>query len=132
VLKSVSGFEMYRKKYGRITPPDVVDFLVMDNEFPRAVRFCIKSASESLQSVTGTPIGAFRYRSEQLMGQLRAELDFTSVDTVIRSGLHEYLDRLQVKMNAIDNSLRDDFAVRNAPAVASQSQTQSSSTGPTA
>ena len=131
VLKSVSGFEMYRKKYGRITPPDVVDFLVMDNEFPRAVRFCIKSASESLQSVTGTPIGAFRYRSEQLMGQLRAELDFTSVDTVIRSGLHEYLDRLQVKMNAIDNSLRDDFAVRTTPAAASQSQSQSQGSGAT-
>jgi len=132
VLKSVSGFEMYRKKYGRITPPDVVDFLVMDNEFPRAVRFCIKSASESLQSVTGTPIGAFRYRSEQLMGQLRAELDFTSVDTVLRSGLHEYLDRLQLKMNAIDNSLRDDFAVRTTPAAATQSQTQSSGAAPTA
>jgi uncharacterized alpha-E superfamily protein len=126
VLRSVSGFEMYRKKYGRITPSDVVDFLVMDNEFPRAVRFCIKSASESLQSVTGTPIGAFRYRSEQLMGQLRAELDFTSVDTVIRSGLHEYLDRLQLKMNGIDNSLRDDFAVRTAPAL---SQTQTASPG---
>ena len=27
VLKSVSGFEMYRKKYGRIAPSDVVDFL---------------------------------------------------------------------------------------------------------
>ena len=131
VLRSVSGFEMYRKKYGRITPSDVVDFLVMDNEFPRAVRFCIKSASESLQSVTGTPIGAFRYRSEQLMGQLRAELDFTSVDTVIRSGLHEYLDRLQLKMNGIDNSLRDDFAVRTTPAVASQSQTQTQGSGAT-
>jgi uncharacterized alpha-E superfamily protein len=123
VLKSVSGFEMYRKKHGRIAPSDVVDFLVMDNEFPRAVRFCIKSASESLQSITGTPIGAFRYRSEQLMGQLRAELDFTSVETVIRNGLHEYLDRLQLKMNGIDNSLRDDFAVRTTPAVMSQSQT---------
>ena len=132
VLKSVSGFEMYRKKYGRITPPDVVDFLVMDNEFPRAVRFCIKSASESLQSVTGTPVGAFRYRSEQLMGQLRAELDFTSVDTVLRSGLHEYLDRLQLKMNGIDEGLRDDFAVRTTPAVASQSQSQSQSSGPSA
>jgi len=132
VLKSVSGFEMYRKKYGRITPSDVVDFLVMDNEFPRAVRFCIKSASESLQSITGTPIGAFRYRSEQLMGQLRAELDFTSVETVLRSGLHEYLDRLQLKMNGIDEGLRDDFAVRTTPPVASQSQTQGSSTAPTA
>ena len=124
VLKSVSGFEMYRKKHGRITPSDVVDFLVMDNEFPRAVRFCMKSASESLQSITGTPVGAFRYRSEQLMGQLRAELDFTSVDTVIRNGLHEYLDRLQLKMNGIDNSLRDDFAVRTTPMVQTQTQTQ--------
>jgi len=132
VLKSVSGFEMYRKKYGRITPSDVVDFLVMDNEFPRAVRFCIKSASESLQAVTGTPIGAFRYRSEQLMGQLRAELDFTSVDTVLRSGLHEYLDRLQLKMNGIDEGLRDDFAVRTAPMTQTQSQTQSSGAAPTA
>lgn len=124
VLKSVSGFEMYRKKYGRIAPSDVVDFLVMDNEFPRAVRFCIKSASESLQSITGTPIGAFRYRSEQLMGQLRAELDFTSVDTVLRSGLHEYLDRLQLKMNGIDEGLRDDFAVRTTAITQIQTQGQ--------
>jgi uncharacterized alpha-E superfamily protein len=112
VLRSVSGFEMYRKKYGRLSPSDVVDFLVMDDEFPRAVRFCIVSTSDSLRAITGTPVGAFRFRSEQLMGQLRAELDFTSVDTVIRNGLHEYLDRLQLKMNEIDSSLRDDFAVR--------------------
>jgi uncharacterized alpha-E superfamily protein len=132
VLKSVSGFEMYRKKYGRIAPADVVDFLVMDDEFPRAVRFCIASASESLQAITGTAAGAFRYRSEQLMGQLRAELDFTSVETVILGGLHEYLDRLQLKMNEIDGSLRDDFAVRlpqaGAPGHAgSQTQSQSQS-----
>ncbi|MDO8794344.1 MAG: alpha-E domain-containing protein [Vicinamibacterales bacterium] len=111
VLKSVSGFEMYRKKFGHITPADVVEFLVMDEEFPRSVHYCIRGASDSLQAITGTPAGAFRYQSEELMGQLRAELDFTSVHNVIRSGLHEYLDGLQYKMNAIDESLRDDFAM---------------------
>ena len=111
VLKSVSGFEMYRKKYGRITPADVVEFLVMDPEFPRAVRFCIKSASDSLHAITRTPTGAFRYRSEQLMGRLCAELDFASVESVIRGGLHEYLDGLQLKMNEIDQCLASDFAV---------------------
>ena len=45
------------------------------------------------------------------MGQLCAELDFTSVASVLHGGLHEYLDRLQAKMNAIDTSLRSDFAV---------------------
>jgi uncharacterized alpha-E superfamily protein len=120
---------MYRKRYGRLTPRDVVDFLVLDNDFPRAVRYCIRCASESLQAITGTPAGAFSYASEQLMGRLRAELDFTAVETVIASGLHEYLDGLQAKMNAIDNSLRDDFAVRipqitTQPPSSAQSQVQ--------
>ena len=125
VLKSVSGFEMYRKKFGRIAPSDVVDFLVMDGEFPRAVRYCIRSASEALHAITGTPLGAFSCASEQLMGQLRAELDFTSVESVIRGGLHEYLDRLQLKMNAIDSRLRDDFSVTLSPS-ATQVSTQAS------
>ena len=133
VLKSVSGFEMYRKKFGHITPSDVVDFLVMDADFPRAVHYCISRASESLHAITGTPISTFRNTSEQLMGQLRAELYYTSVQSVIRRGLHEYLDGLQAKMNAIDQSLRDDFAVtvpqittQSSSPAASQSQSQSS------
>jgi hypothetical protein len=54
------------------------------------------------------------------------------VDVVIRGGLHEYLDRLQLKMNEIDSSLRDDFAVRlpqapPAPPASASSQTQTQS-----
>jgi len=109
VLKSVSGFEMYRKKHGRIAPRDIVDFLVLDRNFPRAIHHCIHSADECLHAITGTPMGYFRYRSEQLLGSLRAELDFTSVDRIINDGLHEYLDGLQVKMNAIGDSLLLDF-----------------------
>ena len=133
VLKSVSGFEMYRKKYGRITPPSVVAFLVMDHEFPRAVRHCIRSANESLHAITGTPEDTFNYRCEQLMGQLCAELDFTSVASVIQTGLHEYLDRLQAKMNSIDTSLRSDFAVSGfdeSMPVTFGSQSQSMSVSP--
>jgi len=109
VLKSVSGLEMYRKKYGKFSPCDIVEFLVLDHEFPRAVRHCIRGADESLHSITETPIGAFRCRSEQLMGLLRADLDFTAVQRVLADGLHEYLDGLQVKMNAIGDTLSSEF-----------------------
>ncbi|MGE0449356.1 MAG: alpha-E domain-containing protein [Vicinamibacterales bacterium] len=135
VLKSVSGFEMYRKKFGRISPADVVDFLVRDDEFPRSIRFCVRCASDSLHAITGTPSGAFRYVSEQLLGQLRAELDFTSVPGIVRGGLHEYLDRLQLKMNAVDLHLRDDFAitpVRPSPPAQTSSQRQGQTPGPAA
>jgi uncharacterized alpha-E superfamily protein len=140
VLKSVSGFEMYRKKFGHITPADVVEFLVMDADFPRAVHYCIRCASDSLHAITGTPVGTFRYGSEQLMGQLCAELDYTTVSSVIRRGLHEYLDGLQMSMNGIDICLREDFAVV-VPVIAtqptppqaqgqSQSQSQSNTSDP--
>ena len=120
VLKSVSGFEMYRQRFGRINPRDVVEFLVMDREFPRSVYYCICSANESLQAITGTAPGYFQYRSEQQLGQLQADINYASTDVVISNGLHEYLDGLQDRMNLIDIALRDDFIYR-----ATQSQTQS-------
>ncbi|HXP86486.1 MAG TPA: alpha-E domain-containing protein [Bryobacteraceae bacterium] len=124
VLKSVSGFEMYRKKFGRIEPRDIVDFLVMDRDFPRSVHYSIRTADESLHAITGTPMGAFAWPSERLTGMLRAELDFTSVNQIIRDGLHGYLDQLQMKMNAIDAGLSEDFfaGTPEDQAVATQSQ----------
>jgi len=121
VLKSVSGFEMYRKKYGLLSPSNIVEFLVLDREFPRSIHYCVNTASDSLAAITGTQGGHFRYRSEQLMGMLRAELDFASVEGVIGSGLHEYLDGLQNKMNQVDSSLKEDFVSRSLHV---QTQTQ--------
>jgi uncharacterized alpha-E superfamily protein len=122
VLKSVSGFEMYRKKYGRIAPRSVVEFLVMDREFPRAIQYCVSEANESLHRITGTPLDSFRFRSEQLLGLLDSELNYAGVDDILRNGLHEYLDQLQDKMNGVDNSLRVDFLAR--PAYQQQQQQQ--------
>jgi uncharacterized alpha-E superfamily protein len=116
MLKSVSGFEMYRKQYGRISPNNVVEFLVMDREFPRAILNCISEANESLHRITNTPRDMFRFRSEQLMGLLEGELNFGSVADVLRGGLHEYLDSLQGKLNEIDLSLRRDFLTLNQAA----------------
>ncbi len=66
VLKSVSGFEMYRKRYGRIAPERIVEFLLLDGEFPRAVSYCVRLADNSLHTITGTRAGAFSCRTEQL------------------------------------------------------------------
>jgi uncharacterized alpha-E superfamily protein len=109
VLKSVSGFEMYRKKHGRISPPRLVEFLLFDNEFPRAVRYSVGRADRSLHAITGTPTGTFSCTAEQRLGMLKSELDFGRVDATVAAGLHEFLDGLQVKMNKIDECIFHDF-----------------------
>jgi uncharacterized alpha-E superfamily protein len=113
VLKSVSGFEMYRQKFGRILPRHIVQFLVLDSEFPRSLHYSIRGADQSLHAITGTPTSSFVWPSERLTGLLRAEFDFTSVDEIIQQGLHDYLDSLQVKMNAIGTGLLQDFFARS-------------------
>jgi uncharacterized alpha-E superfamily protein len=109
VLKSVSGFEMYRKCFGRILPERVVEFLLLDGEFPRAVRYCIGLADNSLHSITGTRLGAFSYTTEQLLGLLRSELDYARVEPILQGGLHEFFDALQARVNTIDECIRGDF-----------------------
>jgi len=112
VLKSVSGFEMYRKRFGRISPDRIVEFLLLDGEFPRAVRYCIGLADASLHSITGTRPGAFSCASEQRIGMLRSELDYAQVEAILKAGLHEFFDALQTRMNAIDECILGDFFAR--------------------
>jgi uncharacterized alpha-E superfamily protein len=121
VLRSVSGFEMYRKKYGALTPREIIDFLVLDTEFPRAIQYCVVEAEESLHLISGTPMGKFRNAAEKRMGRLHAELAYTQVDEILQQGLHGFLDGLQEKLNAIGESIDDTFfamrPVESAPRV---------------
>jgi uncharacterized alpha-E superfamily protein len=109
VLKSVSGFEMYRQRHGRISPDRIVEFLLMDGEFPRAVRYCVGLADQALHAVTGQPAGGYSCASEQHLGRLRSELNYAQVETILTSGLHEFFDAQQTKMNKIDECISADF-----------------------
>jgi uncharacterized alpha-E superfamily protein len=115
VLRSASAFEMYRKRHGRISPRGVVEFLMLDREFPRAIQFCLLAARESLHAISGTPMGTFRFPPEKLFGQLCSDLSFTGVDEIISKGLHEYLDELQTKMNQLGAGIHEMFFALKTP-----------------
>jgi uncharacterized alpha-E superfamily protein len=120
VLKSVSGFEMFRKSRGRISPRSVVDFLVLDPDFPRSIRHSIRIAMDSVTAICdGEP-----HRSAEKLAVLHRELEEKQVDQLILAGLHEYLDQFQFRLNAVGASLQEDFF-----ALRSQRQTQSQSAG---
>jgi uncharacterized alpha-E superfamily protein len=109
VLKSASAFEMYRKRYGRIAPDQVADFLLLDREFPRAVHYCLVKGEESLHAITGSSPGTFRNPAEQRLGRLRSELDYTAIQEILASGLHECLDAMQAKLNRVDDAIFETF-----------------------
>lgn len=109
VLQSVSAFEMYRKRFHGITPRRVVEFLLLDGDFPRAIMHCVRAADSSLHAITGTSRGTFSNRAEQRLGQLQSDLAFAGVEEVVQAGLHQFIDALQVKLNEVDDAVYDTF-----------------------
>ena len=99
VLRSLSAFEMYRKRHGQIFPERVVGFLVLDRLFPRAIMHCIDSANEALHAISGSPEDTFWNTAEKRLGQLRSDLAYCTVSEILSVGLHEFLDSLQIRIN---------------------------------
>ncbi|HYR84803.1 MAG TPA: alpha-E domain-containing protein [Terriglobia bacterium] len=118
VLRSTSAFEMYRKRFQQISPDRIVEFLVLDREFPRAIHYCAISAEESLRAISGTPRGTFRNRAEQQLGRIVADLNYIQVRDIISLGLHEFLDDLQIRFNKVGEAIhREFFALQPIPVV---------------
>jgi len=116
VLRSTSALEMYRKRFQQISPDRIVEFLVLDREFPRAIHYCVVAAEGSLHAISGTPIGTFGNPAEQHLGRVCAELNYIQVREIINRGLHEFLDDIQIRLNmagdAVENSF---FALQPVP-----------------
>jgi uncharacterized alpha-E superfamily protein len=110
VLKSASAFEMYRKarRHG-INPIDVVDFLILDRQFPRSIYYSISRAEESLHRISGTPITTVQNDAEKKMGRLRSDLNYTDIKEIMAFGLHEFLDDFQAKLNGVGESVYETF-----------------------
>ena len=110
LLKSTSAYEMYRKRaQHRITPTGVAEFLVLNREFPRSIRFCLLETERSLHQITGTPTGTWKEPAERALGRLRSELDYLTIEEIIQTGLHEFLDHLQQQMNGVGDKIFETF-----------------------
>ncbi len=109
LLRSVSAFEAYRKRYGPIEPDRVAQFLVLDREFPRAVLYCVHAAEDALHAISHTPEDSFSNRAEQRIGQLASELAYADIQSIIAEGLHEYLDEIQAKLNKVGDAIFDTY-----------------------
>ncbi|MEQ8788936.1 MAG: alpha-E domain-containing protein [Pirellulaceae bacterium] len=109
LLRSASALEMYRQRHGRIAPAAVVDFLILDREFPRAVLHCLTKANESLHEITGCELGSFGSTPEQQLGQLQAELAYLQAGDILERGLHEFVDNLQIRLNLLGDAVSEAF-----------------------
>lgn len=97
LLRSCSAFESYlRENHERIDPEGVVRYLVLDPNFPRALRFCVARCCESLREIADSETEqSYSTEAERLLGRLDSELRYIDVGEIFSLGLSSFLVGVQ-------------------------------------
>jgi len=101
LLRSVSSMEPFAKNYGPVSSDGIIEYLLLDARNPRSLRHCLNQADIALREINGTPAGMYTNDAERRSGQLLAELNYLTVEEIVRKGLHESLDDFQVRLNQL-------------------------------
>lgn len=110
VLRSASALEAFRKEHrGPVTGPRVVEMLMFDRNFPRSLAFAVAALRRHFERATVATPDARVIRSAREVALTELDLRAANAENVIHTGLHEFLDEYEVRLNAIDEALREDI-----------------------
>ena len=113
VLRSCSAWDAFKSIYGaEVHPRNVAEFLLLNEDFPRSIRFCVERLNDSLRRISGVSDRRFSNDAEKLCGRLAAELQFVTIEEVFEAGLHDYIDQVQLKLNNIGEALFNAYIVQ--------------------
>ncbi len=105
LLESTSALQMYRRTFGRIQPVNVVDFLMLNAQFPRSMRFCVAASEKALKEICGTDDSA----PLQEVRRLGDRLTSAKASDIIDNGLHQFVDNFQSHLNDIGQAISETF-----------------------
>jgi uncharacterized alpha-E superfamily protein len=108
ILRSVSGFEIYRKVYRNVIRPErVAELLILRPDMPRSLAACVNEVVANLRLV------ANQQSSETLRraGRLQADLQYGRIDEILATGLHAYLTQFLARVGDLGGGISRDFLV---------------------
>lgn len=118
LLRSATAFEAYCKVYtADITPDWILEFLLLDAEFPHSLRFSIDAMQTALNSIEHISGGARAEKLSRLSGRLRSSLSYSSVDEILEGNVVHYLREIQHQCREIHNAIFElyvDYSIQMA------------------
>ena len=108
ILRSVSGFEVYRKAYRNVILPEkVAELLILRPDMPRSLAACMHEVVSNLHMVANEQSG----ETLRQAGRLRSDLQYGRIDEILATGLHAFLTQFLDRVNTIGVGISRDFLV---------------------
>lgn len=107
LLRSCSAYEAFLKRHqDRLEPENIVQYLVLDLDFPRAMRFCVARCLESLRAITGSQEERYGSEAERLLGRLDSDLRYADVGEIMHRRLPAFVADVQGACSRIGDELQ--------------------------
>ena len=108
ILRSVSGFEVYRKVYRNVIRPEkVAELLILRGDMPRSLAACMNEVVANLRMVANEQSGETLRRA----GRLQSDLKYGRIDEILATGLHAYLTQFLERVGTLGIGISRDFLV---------------------
>ncbi len=108
ILRSVSGFEIYRKVYRNVIQPErVAELMILRADMPRSLAACMEEVVYNLKMVANDQSSDTLRRA----GRLRADLQYGRIDEILSTGLHAYLTQFLERVSTLGFGVSRDFLV---------------------
>ena len=108
ILRSVSGFEVYRKVYRNVIRPErVAELLILRPDMPRSLAACMQEVMTNLNRVANEQSADTLRRA----GRLHADLQYGRIDEILATGLHAYLTQFLERVGTLGVGISRDFLV---------------------
>ncbi len=108
VLRSVSGFEVYRKVYRNVIRPEkVAELLILREDMPRSLAACMTEVVSNLRMVANEQSRETLRRA----GRIQADLTYGRIDEILATGLHAYLTQFLDRVGDLGVGISRDFLV---------------------
>jgi uncharacterized alpha-E superfamily protein len=108
ILRSVSGFEVYRKVYRNVIRPEkVAELLILRPDMPRSLAACMQEVVTNLKMVANEQSAETLRRA----GRLQADLQYGRIDEILATGLHAYLTQFLDRVGTLGVGISRDFLV---------------------
>jgi len=112
VLKNCAAYEAYQRLYiSRVEPERVVEFLIVNPDFPHSVRFCLTQVMRSLTEISGRLPDRCDDEVVRTVGRLRNDLVY--LDDTAHGGerLHAFLGDALTRCARIGHLLQQQYAL---------------------
>jgi uncharacterized alpha-E superfamily protein len=108
LLRSCTAFEAYCREYTvNLKPERILQFIMLDPEFPHALAYSCGAVQTALRSLPGTD--SLGGNPARIAGRLHSALQYLQVEEIMADGVHKHLEDIRRGCFQIHSAFQEEY-----------------------